>query len=306
VPSLAVYTTVYPAVERYLGDWYASVMRQTDTDFTLWVAADGLGVATAARAMGGGVVAEWVPGRAGDTIASIRQRALATVCGAHEAVVLVDADDVLHPDRVASARRMLAACDVAGCALRVVDAEGRSTGQTFSLPADVRPGDVFPRANAFGLSNSAARTEVLARCLPIPADAVLVDWFLWTRAWLTGARFAFTARPEMDYRQYGANTARVLGPITGRQIEEDTERVRRHYRLVLASDLGAAAPGRLRELKEAAADVEVFADRVVASQSALERYVDALNREHAGTMVWWQWVAHPSLRRLWATGEREK
>jgi hypothetical protein len=270
------------------------------------VAADGLDVALAARAMGGDVAARWVPGEAGDTIASIRQRALAAVCGAHDAVVLVDADDVLHPARVESARRMLEGCDVAACALRIVDASGASTGHTFSLPVDVRPEDVFPRANVFGLSNSAARTDVLTRCLPIPSDAILVDWFLWTRAWLSGARFAFDARPEMDYRQYGANTARVLGPVTALQVAEDTERVRRHYRLVLASDLGDAAPARLRELKEAAADVDLFADRVVASRSALQGYVDVLNREHAGTMVWWQWVAHPSLRRLWANGERDK
>ena len=30
MPRLALYTTVYPGVERYLADWYASVRRQTD------------------------------------------------------------------------------------------------------------------------------------------------------------------------------------------------------------------------------------------------------------------------------------
>jgi hypothetical protein len=304
VQQLALYTTVYPAVEPYLADWYASVRRQTDLGFRLWVALDGLDVAAAISAMGGDVDAEWVSGLPDDTIASIRQRALEEVVRQHTAVVLVDSDDVLHPSRVATARAMLATCDVAGCALRIVDEHGRSAGQTFALPGGLPADGMFPRANVFGLSNSAVRGEVLQGCLPIPREALLVDWFLWTRAWVRGARFAFGSRVEMDYRQYGANTARVLGPFTGHQVAEDTALVQQHFRLVLASKLEEALPDRLRELKAAAAAVDLFRDRVVRSPSALERYVDALNRR-SGTMVWWQWVAHPSLRRLWATEEGE-
>jgi hypothetical protein len=304
VQPLALYTTVYPAVEPYLADWFASVRAQTDTDFRLCVALDGIDEVAASRAMGGGVDADWVRGGAGETVGSIRQLALDELTRRHDAVVLVDSDDVLHPSRVATARAMLETCDVAGCALRVVDESGRSAGRTFSLPGGLAPDGVFPRANAYGLSNSAARSDALRRCLPIPRDAALVDWYLWTRAWLFGARFAFGDRAEMDYRQYGANTARVLGPFTAEQVTEDTERVRHHYRLVLASDLTGADPDRLRGLKVAAGAVDVFAGRVVASPEALLRYVDALNRL-PDTMVWWQWVAHPSLRHLWAHDEGE-
>jgi hypothetical protein len=302
VPPLALYTTVYPAVGPYLGDWYASVRSQTDRDFTLWIALDGMDEQAAARAMGGAVDAVWVPGGPEATVGSIRQSALDELTRGHDAVVLVDSDDVLHPSRVATARGMLRTCDVAGCALRVVDERGHSAGRDFALPGHLAADAVFPRANAYGLSNSAARSDVLRRCLPIPRDAALVDWYLWTRAWLFGARFAFGDRVEMDYRQYGANTARVLGPFSGSQVAEDTERVRHHYRLVLASDLTDALPERLRELKAAAAAVDDFARRVLASPEVLSRYVDGLNRL-TNTMVWWQWVANPSLRHLWASEE---
>ena len=83
---------------------------------------------------------------------------------------------------------------------------------------------------------------------------------------------------------------------------EDTERVRAHFRLVLASDLEEAAPSRLEELKTAAADVELFNERVLLSPARRSRYVDALNGRET-TMLWWAWVAHPSLRHLWATEE---
>ena len=36
--KLGVYTTVYPAVMKYLKQWYSSVQCQTDSDFELWIA----------------------------------------------------------------------------------------------------------------------------------------------------------------------------------------------------------------------------------------------------------------------------
>ena len=300
--ALALYTTVYPGVERYLADWFASVRRQTDGDFQLWIGLDLLDVAAAKTAMGGEPDAVWVRGRHGDTPASLRQRALAQIVERHEAVVLVDSDDVLHPTRVATARASLGSHDLASCALRVVDERGSSVDLTFTVPPGVAPESVLPRANAFGLSNSAFRAEALSRCLPIPSSVALVDWFLSTRAWLFGARLCFDRRVEMDYRQHGANTARVRAPFPAQQIVEDTERVRTHFRLVRGSDLGGADPARLEELETAARDVELFYERVVRRPAALTRYVQALN-ESLSTALWWAWVADPSLRRLWAVEE---
>lgn len=300
--DLALYTTVYPGVEQYLAAWYDSVHGQTDQDVRLWVGVDALDVTAVKEAMGGDPGAEWVLGRRGDTPGSLRQRALALIVERHDGVVLVDSDDVLHPTRVATARAMLRAGDLAACALRIVDGQGCSLDATFTLPAGTAPDVVLPRANVFGLSNAAYRADLLRRCLPIPDAAVLVDWFLATRAWLFGARLAFSDRVEMDYRQHGSNTARVRAPFSARQVREDTERVRKHLRLVRASGLDGADPLRLAELAEAAADVERFRERVVQRPDALRRYLDALN-ERAETMLWWEWVAHRPLQHLWATEE---
>ena len=211
--------------------------RQTDADFRLWIGLDVMDVEAATAAMGAEPDAVWVRSSPGDTPGSLRQRALAQIVERHDAVVFVDSDDLLHPSRVGTARAMLACHEFVGCPLRVVDECGASLGMTFAPPAGVDPMDSFPHTNAFGMSNSAVRAGLLARCLPIPAAAVLVDWYLATRAWLFGARFAYGDRTEMDYRQYGANTARVRGPYSAAQIAEDTDRVVAHYRLVRASDL---------------------------------------------------------------------
>lgn len=300
--SLALYTTVYPGVEPYLADWFASLRRQTDSDFRLWVGLDMMDPEAACSAMGGDPDAIWIRGEGGDTPGSLRQKALAQIVRHHSEVVLVDSDDIMRPSRVKTARRMLADHDMAGCPLRVVDERGTSLDMIFTLPPAVVADAVFPRTNAFGLSNSAVRTSLLERCLPIPDAAVLVDWFLSTRAWLFGARFSFGERIEMDYRQHGKNTARVQAPFPEQQVVEDTDRVRAHFRLVLESNLEGTLPGRLAELKAAAEDVDLFHERVIRNPTRLSRYVDGLN-ERATTMLWWAWVAHPSLRHLWTVEE---
>jgi hypothetical protein len=300
--TLALYTTVYPGVERYLADWYQSLRRQTDQDCQLWVGLDMVGVESTKAAMGGDPDAIWVPGRTGDSPATIRQRALAQIVASHDAVVLVDSDDIMHSTRIATARTMLRANDLAACALRLVDERGSSMDVTFTLPPNTTPEDVFPCTNAFGLSNSALRSEVLRQCLPIPAAVALVDWFLSTRAWLLGSRLAFGERVEMDYRQHRANMARVLAPFHEQQVILDTERVRRHFRLVGASPLEGVLPDRLAELERAAAGVEAFHERVVLQPKLLARYLQALN-ELSTPSLWWSWVANPLLRHMWTTQE---
>ena len=120
----------------------------------------------------------------------------------------------------------------ARCALSM--SKEKIIGLTFDLPAQLAAEDVFPRNNVFGFSNSAFRSDLLKRCLPIPRDAVLVDWFLATRAWLLGAKMSFDRVPRMDYRQHSANTARVRFPFSGDQVVSDTALVQRHFELLLA------------------------------------------------------------------------
>ena len=91
----------------------------------------------------------------------------------------------------------------------------QSLGMTFALPSNMMPEDDFPRTNGFGMSNSAFHTEMLARCMPIPPAAVLVDWYLVDESLVLGARFAFGDRAEMDYRQHRTNIARVRAPFDG-------------------------------------------------------------------------------------------
>jgi hypothetical protein len=301
--NLALYTTIYPGVEPFLKDWHCSVLGQTDQDFQLWVGLDGLNPRSVKDAIGEDLEATWTEGFKGDTPAQVRQRALEKIVEVCDGVVMVDSDDVLHDSRVAEARLNLDMSELAGCALRLVDQEGRDLGLILDLPPRVPPEKVLPRNNVFGLSNSAYRSDLLRRCLPIPAQVVLVDWFLATKAWLVGGSLAFDSVTRMDYRQHGANMVRVTSPFTAKQVLQDTERVRDHFRIVGALPKEGCIPERLAELESVAADVEDFYRRIVLEPARLERYVQVLN-DLETEPLWWSWVAHPAFTEMW-TKERK-
>ena len=241
--TIALYTAVYPGAAPFLDAWYASVQAQADRDFDLWISLDGLTEAAVMAQLGNRPAATFVVAEPGSTPAQVRQQALTRIADHYDAVVLVDSDDLLHPDRVAAARAWLEGADVAACGLRLVDEAGQPLGLSLATPGEGEAESTLPRTNAFGLSNTAYRSDVLRACLPIPAAAALVDWYLITMAWLQGARLAFDPTPRMDYRQHGANMARIRSPFTAERVRADTALVREHFRLVLDAPAGGGAAG---------------------------------------------------------------
>jgi hypothetical protein len=294
-----VYTTIYPGVKRYLVDWYRSLRQQTDQEFQLWIGLDQLGSESVKNILGSDLKANWVATPSGASPAQIRQQALARIVETCSGVVLVDSDDLLHPSRVASARVALQVSELAGCALRLIDQHGKDLDLIFNLPARLEPDDVFPRHNVFGFSNSAFRSDLLRRCLPIPTAAVLVDWFLATRAWLLGARLGFDRLPRMDYRQHPANTARVRFPFSRDQVISDTTLVRRHFELLLAEPASDYLAERYAALRRVTSDVEAFHQQIIVDPTKLAGYVEALNALRPPP-AWWTCVAYPALAHMWS------
>lgn len=295
---VVVATTVYPGVESFLASWWRSVRDQSDREFSLLIGLDGLSPAQAMDAMGGDPDATWVPAAPGASIAQVRQQAWEALEPDVRAVVLVDADDVLEPTRVAAARAALARADLNACALTLVDADGVSLGRTFPRPPADDPAGVLPRHNVFGLSNSAYRAETLRAALPLPAASVAVDWYLATRTWLQGARISFDATPHMRYRQHDRNLTQIDGPFTPARVLADTRLVRRHLALVLDDVRPADRPDRLARVRSLSEDVELFYHEVASDPGELTLYVDKLDQLPTPA-VWWWCVACPALAHLW-------
>lgn len=303
--GIAVYTTVYPKAMRFLGPWARSLRDQTDPDFDVWVGADQVGSAEV-RSAAEGLSMEIVPAEQGDSPTTLRNRVLARMLDRYDAIVLIDVDDIALPDRVAEARRELAGADGVACAMRMVDVDGHALSRRFGLRRKEVPDRHITMTNVFGFSNTAYRTTTLRACLPVPADTVLMDWWVATRAWLTGSRLVFDPHVRMNYRQYAENLVPTGGPHTVESVAGASDRVSAHYRSVLGTPLpDDARPERVDAVERAAERAALFAARVVDRPERLARYVATLNDLEDETIVWWSQVAHPSLDELWLGRESD-
>ena len=294
---LALYTAVYPGVEPYLSAWYRSVRSQTDAEFDLWISVDSLTVEEVLAVLGKDAKVNWLIAVKNDSPAAIRQKALQQIARQYAGIVLADSDDVLYPSRIQSAREVLKRYDVVGNAMRFVDKVGRDLDLTFVPRPDDDLQTLLPRKNIFGLSNTAYRSEQLLKCLPIPTNCVLIDWFIATRAWMNGASMHFDPIPHMAYRQHSRNTARVLPPFDANEVLKATQLVLSHYRHVLDNTEYADIPSRAA-IQRAYSSVQLFYTTVTGSKGLLARYVTALNRLPP-QYVWWWFVAHPDLEDIW-------
>ncbi|MGZ8378116.1 MAG: hypothetical protein ACXW61_02920 [Gemmatirosa sp.] len=296
---LALYTTIHPVAMPYVDAWYRSVRAQTDQRFDLWIAIDGVTADDVASAVGEQPDATWVVALPGDTPASLRGEAMRQMVERHDAVVFTDADDVLTPDRVAAAREALGWCDVAACALQLVDDAGADLGAVLAPPPRRLPAAMLPRWNVFGLSNTAYRASTLRRCLPIPRETVLIDWYLATMAWTHGARLSFDPQVHMLYRRHGSNAAPILPPYAASDVRTATDLTLGHFEVVLRT-LEAPTERRAR-LAAAQTRVRTFRDTVLRSPTALDAYTQALNDVTPPVFAWWACVAHPELEAMWTS-----
>src|SRR5690606_10032124 len=87
--ALALYTTVYPAVLRFLPEWWRSVAAQDCRGFQLWIGLDGVAEAQVRERIGWDIDVEWVTAPGANGIA-VRRRAMKRIAERHEAVVFVD------------------------------------------------------------------------------------------------------------------------------------------------------------------------------------------------------------------------
>jgi len=296
IERFVLYTTVYPGVEKYLPAWYESVLAQTDRNFDIWIGIDQLSINDVVKAIGADPSATWVLAAKGDSPARIREKAIQRMVSRYPAVIFADSDDVLEPMRVEAARAALRDYDVVGCAMQVISECGEDQGVIFRPPDGVNLATLLLRNNVFGLSNTAYRSEILRKCLPLPATCTLVDWFLITRAWLSKARLYFDFTPRMFYRQYPFNIARILPPFTPNQVRFATEKVLEHYSLIL-HNVPDLQPEQRIKFEAARNYVEEFR-LSMESPRVMHRYVSALN-SRAPKPIWWAYVAHPELEEIW-------
>ncbi|PWR70713.1 glycosyltransferase family 2 protein [Methanospirillum lacunae] len=296
--TLALFTTIYPEGKRFLNDFFSSLWDQSDLDFDTWVGLDRIQENEVKPYFGSNDRITYIERKSDESPSSLRQRAIKQIMKNYDAIIFVDSDDILEPNRVEAARNMLKICDVGGCALTIINEAGKPLGSIFQYPKESIIASKIPLCNnVFGLSNTIYTTNILEKILPIPDNCVLVDWFLATSAWIRGARFSFDIIPRMKYRQYGMNTARIIPPFTQEYILKAAEMALNHYLLVISS-LSHIPSQHKTQLEEQEDKIRTFLSIMKQDQDKLLLYIQKLN-ELPSEHIWWDMVAHPHLDNIW-------
>lgn len=302
--KIALYTTFFPAILPFVGDWFRSVLKQELEDFDIWIALDGVDRQEAHAATGQEITATFVEASAGATPAAIRNEVWQEMVSGYDMIIMTDADDVLHPTRVRAASEALQSVDLVACALRIVNEEGRPTGRTMTLARNVDLPSFLARGNIYGLSNTAFRTDLLSSILPVPPEVEVVDWHLASAALRAGGTLGFDPAPRMDYRRYGGNLAPIAPPVDETTLARGTAIVQRHLKM----QRGLAAPQR-QDTPCAATRLDVAIHRrwgeVMTFSRAMQdperrsSYLTALASRSDRNFAWWEFIAMPELEDLW-------
>lgn len=292
----ALFTVIYPTIERYLFDWYNSMMMQSDHDYDLWVVLDRINPKAVYGIIGEYVEANWIEINNKCSPTQIRSIGLENIAGDYSNIILVDSDDILEPTRVEAAKRFLAKSDVNTCAMLIVDETAQSTGKIFTFNDDADFFSSILTTNVFGLSNTAYRGDILKACLPLPNSCRLADWYLATKSCSLGAQVSFDRETRMRYRQHGSNIARVIPPFTPLQILHDTELVISHYQQVLSNVV--FAPNEEEKITNHYQHLQFFYQVMLSSNTKIKEYVKSLNNI-SENRVWWSHIADPRLNYIW-------
>ena len=271
----AVYTTLYPDALRFWNDFITSVEGQTDQNFDLVVCLDDI---SAEDAPSERLIHFYLP--SSKTPSAIRQECWQHLIeNEYEAIIMVDADDVLMPTRVKNAKAGLKNADVDVCGLQLVTHDLQKMNWTLQPDPKEATADYILNANDIGLSNTAYRAEFLQRLVPAPDDIIMLDWFLALRAVEEGARM--NKRPDLDmlYRQYDENVANFIPPYTQDMIKIQTVRVIAFWESVIPylNDLKKDARLRLDDVKQSLDTIDTI-------------YIERLNRLQEKPK-WWHMVA---------------
>ncbi len=165
-----------------------------------------------------------------------------------------DQDDVWHPDKVAVSLATMRVAEAASpgapvlvhADLAVVDEALAPIAPSLArfLRLDLAGGTRLPRLLAHNVVTGCTmlmNRPLIARCLPIPSEAIMHDWWVALVAAACG-RIALVPRPLVEYRQHRGNVLGAMGMTWSRlarrlctsPVSGARERIERGYRQAAA------------------------------------------------------------------------
>lgn len=204
--SIALFVVFYPGIELFIEDFFNSVINQSCKDFDLIIVNDGWRCKNLANQYPNLHIVE-LPG--GNSIAKNREIGINYVIKQkYRYLLLCDADDTFHPQRVESSIRSLQKYDIVVNDVNIISVDGQVVVSDYFCKSlkgnEVLDMDFILKKNIFGFSNTAIKLEQNIECT-FPQHLKVVDWYFFTQLLFVGRRACFIPVSLTNYRQHSNN-----------------------------------------------------------------------------------------------------
>ncbi len=275
-------SAVYPGAEPFLSDFLTSLSEQEDKHFDTVLVNDGLGGLARFTAAHPDLAVREVKIPQPATTALVREEGLRHVLEQkYEMIVFGDCDDRFQSNRIGQSRLSLGSYDMVVNDIDLMDSRNTITkrhylSERFKNGATLTLDSVMDK-NCFGMSNTAIHARCL-RAIPLHAELIAVDWYLFSRLLLNGARAVFNNETTTFYRQHGGNTI-GLDTMSDEKIATGIQTKLVHY----------------REMAKVNDRYLPFFNGMMALQTKLtqnktfkEGYYRQTREEHIKNPLWWE------------------
>jgi hypothetical protein len=239
-------TVLHAGSARYFDAFLAALDAQTDLDFELLILNDAASwpestAATAQRRMAE-LPFRWRWVDVAGSIVEIRKRGLSILREQRpaDAVIFIDSDDLMAPNRVEICKANLKPKEVLVNELILFGEEQVPCAllkHRFVDRQELQLADVT-HSNCLGLSNTALLVEdVTRRFQEIPDDTIAFDWAFYTGLLHDGCQARFISGTSTWYRQHADNSASLIDMDDARILRSVLVKAQ-HYRYVAGFDTG--------------------------------------------------------------------
>lgn len=286
-----VLSIVYPAVERYLLDFFDSLSNQKDQDFDVYLINDRLNniefykkkyssLKITIKNMGG-------------SPALLRKAGIEWVLKNNfDIIVFADADDYFSENRIALSKLLLNHNDIV-CNELVLFGDSYPSqisylGNHFQERNIICNKDIYS-GNCLGLSNTALNTTQITDInIEVPENLVAFDWLFYSHLLLKDKRAIFTREIKTFYRQHNSNIGNFY-LITDEQILHGVNVKRIHYHTLSPFD---------NWYREQAMIFQNLYQRLYDDIHFKGKYCNALRIQMPAFPLWWECIKSPEELRI--------
>lgn len=281
---------VYPGVEDYLDDYFASLGNQTYNNYDIWIFNDGLDKSLLKTYMNRyGMLNIYIEDiNSHYTPAEIREMAILKIKEKYDYLIFTDTDDYISQNRIEKSIDILQTYHFCYNNMILVNCRGEKIyDNTYFTNKDnpmvVSDYKQLLKKNFCGLANTAINLKTTnLDFLNIPSNIVAVDWWLFSLLLIKGYKGYFLEDVYTYYRQYDQNTVGGIGKLNVIELAKGIKIKKKQYRSLLKyypSEFDFYIKKELNNI--------LLLEELIKEGTYSERYVIDQNNKNKEFM-WWE------------------